>query len=109
MNVGFAAGGIDKMIEYLKQFFEVMKMTTERKWGYDQAVINYMYYKGMIDKLNIRVAEVGQFFAFDIFDGLYYNENTKSLMMKSSFCSPVIRHKIEKDSNFNLFFIHISF
>ena len=57
----------------------------------------YTAYTGMINDLNIRVLQPGQFFAFDIFDGMTYNEHSKSLMLKGSICSPVIRHKVMKD------------
>ena len=99
INVGFAAGGTKKMIQYLEKFNEIVQMNQNQKqhWGYDQAVINYLYYKNIITNLGIQVLEPSQFFAFDIFSGLDYNSTTKSLTIKGSSCSPIIRHKVEKD------------
>ena len=66
-------------------------------WGYDQAVINYMYYKNIIFSMNITVLQPSQLYGFYVFTGLHYDIEKKSLHLRGSRCSPIICHKVYED------------
>ena len=100
MNVGLAFGGTKQMINYLKIMVDEMnrnKNSIER-WGYDQALINYLYYTNQLP--NVTVIKPSQFIGFDVFSGLNYDSQNKVFYVKGSKCSPIIRHKICKDIKF---------
>ena len=65
------------------------------KWGYDQALVNYLFYTNKLK--NLKVMKPGQIIGFDMFSGLKYDSDKKSLYVKGSDCSPIIRHKILRD------------
>ena len=97
INVGLMFGGTYKMLELLKklnaEFLKHHKMTEE--WGFDQAVINYLYHSHRLH--DVQVVQPGQFVSFNIFSGLKYDEKKKALFIKGTKCSPVVVHKICKD------------
>ena len=94
MNVGLAFGGTEKMINYLEILIKEIhsKDNKRENWGFDQALINYLYYTNKLP--NVKVIEPSQFVGFDIFSGLAYDSQKKALFIKGTTCSPIIRHKI---------------
>ena len=64
-------------------------------WGFDQAIMNYIVHSGKFDHIDITYEGGTQRLGMDQKGYFDYDSSLKKLMMKSSGCSPVTRHKIE--------------
>ncbi|GAB1225037.1 hypothetical protein ENUP19_0240G0043 [Entamoeba nuttalli] len=93
INGGIFFGGIDKVIELLT--IEVKNIEGKKfNWGLDQAALNYIYYTGQLNHLNLTKEFCSQRICFTESVTSLYNFSTKTLISNPSGCSPVIRHKI---------------
>ena len=61
------------------------KSEKKNEWGFDQAIVNYLFYKSKLTKF--KLIEPSQLVSFDIFSGLEYNKEKKSLYIKGTECS----------------------
>ncbi|EAL49964.2 hypothetical protein CL6EHI_012440 [Entamoeba histolytica] len=103
INSGTIFGGTEHVLRLLQIFTSHFNYQRVNIWGYDQSLLNYLYYSGQFNSLNITVANCDQMFCFDMRNGCYYNKKEKSLIMRGSNCSPIIRHKIvSKNPYFDL-------
>ncbi|EDR23394.1 hypothetical protein EDI_188200 [Entamoeba dispar SAW760] len=97
INGGIFFGGIDKIIELLT--IEIKNIEGKKfTWGLDQAALNYIYYTGQLDHLNLTKEFCSQRLCFTESITSFYNFSSKTLTSRPSGCSPVIRHKINFDS-----------
>ncbi|EDR25026.1 hypothetical protein EDI_285410 [Entamoeba dispar SAW760] len=94
VNAGFTFGGYDKIVEYLTVFTESIDQKHFKYWGYDQALLSYLYTTRKLDFLNPKMAKCDQQFCFELRGGSRYDPKKKSLYVGNSECSPVIRHKL---------------
>ncbi|GAB1224937.1 hypothetical protein ENUP19_0228G0008 [Entamoeba nuttalli] len=94
VNAGFTFGGYDKMVDYLTVLTESMEQKYLQYWGYDQALLSYLYTSRKLDFLNPKMAKCDQQFCFELRGGSRYDSQKKSLYVGNSNCSPVIRHKL---------------
>ncbi|EDR24117.1 hypothetical protein EDI_199070 [Entamoeba dispar SAW760] len=94
INSGTIFGGIEQVLHFLQIFTSQFNYQRVNIWGYDQSLLNYMYYSGQFNSLNITIATCDQMFCFDLRNGCYYNKKEKSLTVRGTNCSPIIRHKI---------------
>ncbi|EMS12924.1 hypothetical protein KM1_142710 [Entamoeba histolytica HM-3:IMSS] len=94
VNSGTIFGGTEKVLRLLQIYTSQFNYQRVDIWGYDQSLLNYMYYTGQFNSLNITVANCDQMFCFDMRNGCYYNKQEKSLIVRGTKCSPIIRHKI---------------
>ncbi|GAT95762.1 hypothetical protein CL6EHI_106070 [Entamoeba histolytica] len=94
VNAGFTFGGYDKMVDYLTVLTESMEQKYLKYWGYDQALLSYLYTSRKLDFLNPTTVKCDQQFCFELRGGSRYDSKKKSLYVGNSNCSPVIRHKL---------------
>ncbi|GAB1220291.1 hypothetical protein ENUP19_0050G0073 [Entamoeba nuttalli] len=94
VNSGTIFGGTENILHFLQIFTSQFNYQRVKLWGYDQSLLNYMYYTGQFNSLNITMANCDQMFCFDMRNGCYYNKKEKSLIVRGTKCSPIIRHKI---------------
>ena len=101
---GFIIGGIEPMMKLMKRFTNEIRM--KKRYfdlkGFDQAILNYLYYKGMLNDLPIVVNKYSQRIAFQKFGGYKFDERTKVITDKYTGCSPVVRHKLYGNDYFSI-------
>ncbi|EDR22522.1 hypothetical protein EDI_157710 [Entamoeba dispar SAW760] len=94
INSGTIFGGTEKVLQLLQIYTSQFDYQRVHIWGYDQSLLNHMYFAGYFNSLNVTMATCDQMFCFDMRNGCYYNKKEKSLFVRGTKCSPIIRHKI---------------
>ena len=100
VNSGFFAGSPEKMLQFLKMYNKLFREREDKlnNWGLDQAAINVAYHKGLLNYLNVTYITSEQRMGNDMRGKFHYDINMKVLYMYSKKCSPVIRHKVDRDN-----------
>ncbi|ELP84030.1 hypothetical protein EIN_347170 [Entamoeba invadens IP1] len=95
LNGGFGYGGVEKMRKVLQIYTSKMDKTNKH-WGYDQALLNVLYYNGSFDEVGMKsitceqkLCYIGRY-TMAVKDKVIYYNNTQ--------CSPVAMHKFDVKS-----------
>ncbi|ELP89090.1 hypothetical protein EIN_448510 [Entamoeba invadens IP1] len=95
VNGGFGYGGVEKMKKVLQIYHENADKTI-KLWGYDQALLNVLYYNGSFDEVGMKGVICEQKLCYigrnsmEVKDKVIYYNNTQ--------CSPVAMHKFNVKS-----------
>ncbi|EDR25713.1 hypothetical protein EDI_141470 [Entamoeba dispar SAW760] len=93
LNGGFGIGGVSRMIQLLTKLTQEMDPKFTFQWGYDQTLLNYLYYKGELIDIGLGVDRCTQRMCFaNKLNIIGYGKHT-TFSMKGSSCAPVLLHK----------------
>ena len=93
LNAGVIMGGIEKIISFLTILTSNMDRNKTDKFGYDEMVLNQLYYYDKkFDDLKFIIEGCGQKICFKP-ESIVYDINSKIVRFIESECSPVIIHK----------------
>lgn len=98
LNTGFFASGMKLMRDFIKIYNNEIRSKPEHAnyWGFDQAIINYIYHSGKLKHLNVTLNTMTQKFGFGMYDKCHtYDSERKVVYEFNGKCSPVIRHKLK--------------
>ena len=103
INAGFGIGGINKMIELLEIWSVNMKRCFVSRWGYEQSLLNYLYYNNYLKTINFVVEKCTQRMCFGAKTKI--NERSQTFVLIDKQCAPVVIHKDFPESMKRLFII----
>lgn len=103
LNGGFGIGGIHKMIQMLTIWTENIQLKFVTQWGYDQTLLNYLYYNGYFKDINLQIERCTQRMCFG--PELIVDYYTQSFILKDVQCSPVLMHKDFPDNMRKVFLL----
>ncbi|KAL7721423.1 Uncharacterized protein QTN25_001839 [Entamoeba marina] len=95
INSGVIAGGIKHVMEFFKVWIENSEQSKLNVWGYEQSLINVLYYTGKMDHIPIVLETCTQRLCFlpgTTSNILNMAPDQKSITYDDG-CSPVITHK----------------
>ncbi|KAL7721422.1 Uncharacterized protein QTN25_001838 [Entamoeba marina] len=95
INSGVIAGGIKHVMEFFKVWIDNSEQSKLNVWGYEQSLINVLYYTGKMDHIPIVLETCTQRLCFlprDTSNILNMAPDQKSITYDDG-CSPVITHK----------------
>ncbi|KAL7714460.1 Uncharacterized protein QTN25_007984 [Entamoeba marina] len=96
INSGVIAGGFKHMLEFFKTWVAHSEQSKLGLWGYEQSLINILYYTGKMNHIPIVIEQCSQrmCFAPEIRnDNLNMGPDQKSITYRVDGCSPVLMHK----------------
>ena len=104
VNVGTIIGGIRPFCELLQVFLDEIerKRYFQRRWGIDNAMLNYLYREKKFEGINITVNDHTQRMAFVTRGGYSYHRKWKTITDDYDGCPPIIRHKLLGNSDFRI-------
>ena len=91
LNGGFGIGGITKMIELLTIWNSHFNVKYRNNWGYDQTLLNWLYYNGYFESIGMTLEKCTQRMCFGAF--LSIDKLSKSFTLEDIDCAPVLIHK----------------
>ena len=100
LNAGIIMGGTEKILKFLNIFLANLENINKRylrKFGYDQTILNYLYYYNYFDSIPLKLETCSQRTCFRA-RSLRYNKNTTKIIFEEDKCSPVLFHKFFPDS-----------
>jgi len=96
---GLFIGGIEKSLNFFKIFSQALldyafnKTTIQmNNFGYDQLMLNFLYYTKKFEKLKIKVIGCEQIFCTRP-KNLLFNKDTTRFYFETDNCSPILIHK----------------
>ena len=90
INAGLIMGDSKEYLKFLNVIIKNFNYTKALNYGYDQMLINVLYYTGQFNKINIKFDLCPQRSCFVPI--LIFNKSNKNLYYKNG-CSPVLIHK----------------
>ncbi|KAL7711919.1 Uncharacterized protein QTN25_010420 [Entamoeba marina] len=96
INAGVIAGGIKVMLEFFKVWVDNLEQSKLNSWGYEQSLINILYYTGKMDHIPIVREQCSQRMCFapgSHNDNLNMAPDQKTITYSVDGCSPVLMHK----------------
>ena len=90
INGGLIMGDSKEYLKFLDIMVKNFNYTKAVNYGYDQILINVLYYTGKLNKINIKFDLCTQRSCF--LPKLIFNKKTKKFYYKDG-CSPVLIHK----------------
>ena len=100
LNAGIIMGGTEKILKFLEIFLKNLENINKRflrKFGYDQTILNYLYYYNYFDSIPLKLETCSQRTCFRS-QSLRFNKNTTKIIFKEDECSPVLFHKFFPES-----------
>ena len=103
-NVGMIIGGIKPFEQLLDVFLREISRMRRRIhiWGIDNSMLNYLQYNGKFSHINVTINKFSQCMAFSRRGGYEYDKDKKAIVNEIDGCSPIIKHKIEGNSMFEI-------
>ncbi|KAL7711918.1 Uncharacterized protein QTN25_010419 [Entamoeba marina] len=96
INSGVIAGGIKVMLEFFKVWVDNSEQSKLSSWGYEQSLINILYYTGKMDHIPIVREQCSQRMCFappNTKNNLNMAPDQKTITYSVDGCSPVLMHK----------------
>lgn len=94
INAGFGYGGIEKMIEYLTILVDNMSESKIKGWGYEQSLMNYLYYgTNKVKHLNMKLEKCSDTICYFGDKAFLFTGN--QIFYSDTFCPPVAYHKLK--------------
>ena len=91
LNGGFGIGGIKKMIQLLTIWNDHIEMKNIKQWGYDQTLLNWLFYNDYFKTIDITLDKCTQRMCFAPL--LSINKKLKTFELKDVQCAPIVFHK----------------